>query len=176
MRRIAVVGMIILGLVAVPLIAAAKPAPEKVEICHVTGDGGAHVIEVSTKAMQKHMDHGDTDVDEDGTCLVEGPIADSEPPLEAPTATINVGQITCAGLVPACSVTLDARSSDGVIDTYTWEYKPLLGLGVIVSDPSPDLTIPYVLQGDMLSVHLTVAGPGGESSSLLAFEVQPTLP
>ena len=40
MRRITVVGMIILGLVAMPLVVAAKPPPkDKVEICHFTGDG-----------------------------------------------------------------------------------------------------------------------------------------
>ena len=62
MRRIAVVGMVILAVVAMPVIAGAKAGdkPAKVTICHVPDDGGTpHFIEVNAKAVAAHEAHGD---------------------------------------------------------------------------------------------------------------------
>jgi hypothetical protein len=32
----------------------------KVKVCHVTGNGTAHVIEIDHHAVQAHLDHGDS--------------------------------------------------------------------------------------------------------------------
>jgi len=40
-------------------------AAEKVKVCHRTGNGSAHVIEISENAVPAHLNHGDSlDVDE----------------------------------------------------------------------------------------------------------------
>ena len=96
MRRITVIGMIILGLVALPLMAAATPAPDKkVEICHSTGDGDFHTVEVSRNALQAHLDHGDPE----GAC---------DESVATFSATIGTA---CTFL--GCPVTLDATGLNG---------------------------------------------------------------
>ena len=163
MRRITVVGMIILGLVAMPLIAAAKPAPEKkTEICHFNGEGVGHTIEVSKKAVTAHLAHGDSE----GECTASGPIV---VPI-APIADFTWGEITCdlPGLFPPkCTVPLDASASTGDIDTYTWSYTGARvggGFGV-------NLKITDVSLGDLL-VTLAVQGGGGTDviSKVIALE------
>jgi hypothetical protein len=32
---------------------------DKVKVCHVVGNGSAHVVEISRNALQTHLDHGD---------------------------------------------------------------------------------------------------------------------
>ncbi len=41
---------------------------DKVSICHQTGNGGSHQINVSGNALEAHMRHGDTLPDEYGDC------------------------------------------------------------------------------------------------------------
>lgn len=124
MRRIAVVGMIILGLVALPLIAGAVPDGKAKElVCHMpdAGGGAPHTIEISQKALQKHLDHGDLP----GTC--EGLIVDSEAPNNAPTASFVVAEQSCDGFfIIVCSVTLDGSGShdpDNDALTYSWFFS-----------------------------------------------------
>jgi hypothetical protein len=40
----------------------------KVEVCHRTGHGGYHQIEISANAMPAHMAHGDVLPDQYGDC------------------------------------------------------------------------------------------------------------
>jgi len=35
-------------------------AADKVKVCHRTGNGGAHVIEISEHAVPAHLGHGDS--------------------------------------------------------------------------------------------------------------------
>jgi hypothetical protein len=35
-------------------------APERVMVCHVEGNGSAHVIEISERAVEAHLAHGDS--------------------------------------------------------------------------------------------------------------------
>lgn len=161
MRRIAVVGMIILGLVAVPLIAAAKPAPEKTEICHVTGDGGTHTITVSEKALPAHLAHGDEElacVDPAGTTPDTTP-----PPNQAPTATITYSY-SCddSGPFVQCRDEFDGASSsdpEGSDLIYFWTVNgpygstnfnsPILS---IPEDPNISFTVTLVVSdGQLLS-------------------------
>ena len=88
MRRITVVGMIILSLVAMPLVVSAAPSTDKVEICHVTGDGDAHTISVSEKALKGHLKHGDLPLPCDAP---EAPLPDDN---QAPIAEIQLS-FTC---------------------------------------------------------------------------------
>lgn len=40
----------------------------KVDICHLTGNGSYHIINVSANAMPAHLAHGDVLPDEYGDC------------------------------------------------------------------------------------------------------------
>ena len=42
-------------------------AGEKAKVCHVTGNGRAHVIEISVNAVPAHIAHGDSVLDDDTT-------------------------------------------------------------------------------------------------------------
>ncbi|MDH5373162.1 MAG: hypothetical protein OEX97_09485, partial [Acidimicrobiia bacterium] len=84
MRRITVVGMIILSLVAMPLVVSAKGGGDsKVIVCHFPDEGGdPHEITISDKALgahvgdDKHEGHGDLE----GEC----PDLDALPPVNLP--------------------------------------------------------------------------------------------
>lgn len=52
----AMISLISYGFISV----SAKPAAEKkVDICHLEGNGSYHLVNVSTNAVQAHLDHGD---------------------------------------------------------------------------------------------------------------------
>ena len=59
-------------------------AGEKVKVCHVTGNGTAHVIEISENAVPAHLAHGDSVLDADSElehgdpCDVTSTPSDSE--------------------------------------------------------------------------------------------------
>ena len=129
MRRITVVGMIILGLVAMPLVAAARndPKPDKkVEICHVTGNGEAQLIEVNKNAFEAHEAHGDWEVDaEDSAEACVAPSGTTEiPELTAAFATSNE---TCLAIFN-CTVDVDASESLGDIVKYIWSAPGASGI------------------------------------------------
>ncbi len=59
MRRLFILGIAVATLMTVAAgIATAGPAP-KVDVCHRTGAGTFHLINISQNAVQKHIDHGD---------------------------------------------------------------------------------------------------------------------
>ncbi|HSR44790.1 MAG TPA: hypothetical protein VLT15_06130 [Acidimicrobiia bacterium] len=165
MRRITVVGMIILGLVAVPLIAAAKPAPEKkVEICHFDDDGIGHVINVSVKALPAHLAHEDYAID--GSNSVEG-CGTEVPPTgtgtPAPTADFT-SLSTCVDdfIGITCTLALDGNASTGQIDTYIWY--------VTGDQTSPRSAAGATAQIEGLprgtyQIDLSVSGPGGSATT-----------
>ena len=119
MRRIAVVGMVILAVVALPVIAGAKAGdkPAKVTVCHLPDDGGApHEIVVNEKALPAHIGHGDVE----GNC----DFAEPDPPENtAPTAVMTIDG-SCSDFYPVCTFWADADGSidpDGDELTYYWE-------------------------------------------------------
>jgi hypothetical protein len=64
-------------------------AREKVKVCHVTGNGRAHVIEISENAVPAHLAHGDSlaadDLEHGDSCDVEAtppPVEPVEQPVE----------------------------------------------------------------------------------------------
>jgi len=59
---------------------------DKVEICHLEGNGTFNLIEVDDSAVQAHLDHGDVYPDEFGACP-----APVEPQYCAEDATANAG-------------------------------------------------------------------------------------
>ena len=108
MRRITVIGMIILGLVALPLVAAAAPALKgKTEICHMTGDGDLHTVEVSKNALQAHINHGDSK----GAC--EEASVDEEAGVDF-TASGSCTSMT------SCTMDLQAIGAPSDTQTYWW--------------------------------------------------------
>lgn len=54
----ALVAVIAIALLVVPMVAFAAPAP-KTKVCHNTGNGSFHLINVSGNALDKHIAHGD---------------------------------------------------------------------------------------------------------------------
>ena len=171
MRRITVIGMIILGLVALPLMAAAKSdkAPDKMEICHVDDDGETHVIEVSPNAVAAHYGHNDPeftegDIAQQCAALDSGVDAGDSAP---PTAEIQVSESNCTPVtffpLPTflCSLSLDGGASVGDIDSYTWigvhQETPFTTTG-----PSP---IVENLRPGTYTIQLIVEGPGGTATS-----------
>ena len=165
MRRITVIGMIILGLVALPLMAAAKSdnTPAKTQLCHMTGDGEAHVIEVSEKAEAAHVEHGDWVIDGDAlaeACGIEVPEPSQVPdedPVIPPAANFVDDVISCGNFLnPYCSIVLDASGSTGAIDTYIWR----LSGPTTIDLEGPTHSLTKVLMGTY-TVVLTVSGPDG---------------
>lgn len=50
-------------------------AAEKVKVCHRTGNGSAHVIEISENAVPAHLNHGDSldgldDLEHGDSCVI----------------------------------------------------------------------------------------------------------
>jgi hypothetical protein len=156
MRRITVIGMIILGLVALPLMAAAKSdkTPDKIEICHVDEDGETRTIEVSEKAKAAHLKHGDA--------LEACPEAST---TEPPVTASFVGAVTCGtGFYQLyCDLALDSGGSTGAIDTYEWAYATGAQSGVS-DEPNP--TFLGLFKNTTAEVTLTVTSTGGASASV----------
>ena len=155
MRRITVIGMIILGLVALPLMAAAKPAPDKkVEICHVDEDGETRTIEVSKNAEAAHLAHSDE----------VGPCVETEttelPAIEAAFTFTK----DCSGGFFNCVITVDAAASTGQIDTYAWA-GPNGSTATGVS-----ATFGQLIPGTY-TVTLAVSGPGGTDTEAVTIPV-----
>ena len=74
-RIVTLAALVAVGLVPLSGDADAKPPkPDKVQLCHVTGNGGYVVIEVSQHAVHAHSNHGDlivgVDVDENCQPLI----------------------------------------------------------------------------------------------------------
>ncbi|MDF1595786.1 MAG: hypothetical protein P1T08_06780 [Acidimicrobiia bacterium] len=114
MRRIAVVGMIISGLVALPLIAgAAAGGTNKVQVCHFPDGGGdPHEIVIAEKALKGHANHGDIV----GACLER----DSLPPVNTPPVAV-IAPIDCGAF--SCDMVLDGTDSfddEGDPLTFAW--------------------------------------------------------
>lgn len=161
MRRITVIGMIIMGLVALPLVAAAGPAP-KVEICHQTGDGESHIIEVSTKAFEAHEAHGDWEVDEDNPAAACGGEPDT---TELPALTAEfTGSVTCGTgfFFMICDLALDSIGSSGDIASYEWTYATGDDAGIAYG---PTATFEDLTKGTTAEVTLTVTSTAGDSTS-----------
>ncbi len=117
MRRIAIVGMILVSLVAVPLVAAAAPG-EKSEVCHLQDDGEMKTLTVGGKALQAHLNHGDAE----GACD-EAPPAEEPPAVEPLVATFSHA-IEC-GADPddpfaSCDVVVSASVSAEGSFTFVW--------------------------------------------------------
>jgi hypothetical protein len=53
---------------------------QKIEVCHVTGNGGSHTIDIAEPALAAHRGHGDTD----GAC------AQKSTPVSTSTTTVTV--------------------------------------------------------------------------------------
>jgi len=78
------------AVVSIGAVSTAQAAPaEKVDVCHVDGQGNYNIINISENAYQQHLDHGDQDVNEDGSCGA----------LPGPTVTPGYSGLTEAGAV-----------------------------------------------------------------------------
>jgi len=55
-------------------------AADKVKVCHVEGNGSAHVIEISVNALRAHLAHGDSLEVEEG--LEHGDTCEISPAVE----------------------------------------------------------------------------------------------
>jgi hypothetical protein len=127
MKRISVIGLVILGLVAMPLVVAAAPGgARKMAVCHIPDDGGApHELVVSGNAFEKHLDHGDLV----GSCPSE------LPENTAPTAVVGFRSV--CSFVGACTIYLDGTGStdpDGDALSYAWTVSG--GASVTSTSPS----------------------------------------
>jgi hypothetical protein len=156
MRRITVIGMIILGLVALPLMAAAKSdkTPDKIEICHVDEDGETRTIEVSEKAEAAHLAHGDE----------AGPCADPTG-AELPVLTAEfTGSVTCGTgfFFMICDLSLDSTGSSGDIASYEWTYATGDDAGIAYG---PTAKFEDLSKGTTAEVTLTVTSTAGDSTS-----------
>jgi hypothetical protein len=145
--------------VALPLIAAATPAPDKkVEICHSTGDG-AQTIEVSMKAKAAHLAHGD----EAGLCP-------DTAGAELPVLTAEfVGSVTCGTgfFSMRCDLALDSSGSSGDIASYEWTYA-ITGDGTGIAY-GPTATFENLTKGTTAEVTLIVTSTAGDSISTTQF-------
>ena len=148
MRRITVIGMIILGLVALPLMAAAKPdaKPAKVGICHIPEEGGEpHGIVISEKALPAHEAHGDLL----GDCLD----LTNLPPVN--TAPVAVIEVTRCSFYDGCTLLLDGTGSfddEGDSLSYSWTITDS-ELNETFSDQP---AFPFTGSAEPYSVELTV--------------------
>lgn len=121
MRRIAIVGMILVSLVAVPL-AAAAGGSEKSEVCHIQDDGEMKTLTVGGKALEAHMRHGDEPV----ACeaLEEEPPADDSPPANQPPVAYFEANPVCDDFFGICThIAADSTGSydpEGGSLVYYW--------------------------------------------------------
>ncbi len=162
MRRIAVVGMIILGLVALPLIAgAAAGGTDKVQVCHFPDGGGdPHEIVIAEKALKGHANHGDTE----GVC----PDLSSLPPANTPPVAV-IAPIFCGSF--SCDMVLDGTGSfddEGDPLTFAWTvvgtsntYSSSEPFWYIINPPTDTYEVTLVVSDGELSgtSHTTVVAP-----------------
>ena len=75
MRRLAALSVAVLGLFGLVISHDVLQAqPGKQLICHVTGNAGAHIIEVSVNAVPKHLEkHGDCLINSTDRTLINEP-------------------------------------------------------------------------------------------------------
>lgn len=57
-----------MALVAIGTATVVGSPQDKVDVCHQTGNGSFHVINISANALPAHMNHGDVLPDEYGDC------------------------------------------------------------------------------------------------------------
>lgn len=57
-KLVRVIGILVLLIAAIPMVSVGA-APGKVNVCHRTGNGSYHLINISTKALPAHLAHGD---------------------------------------------------------------------------------------------------------------------
>lgn len=155
MRRIAIVGMVILAMVALPLVVGAKPGnqPAKFAVCHIPDDGGEpHVITVSEKALAAHVgDEGHGDILGD-----ECPTEDELPPANTPPVAGIEASLECTtGLFRVCTLVFSSSSFDAEQDPLTFSWAIAGPTGPFSSD-SPEVTINQAPSGEY-SATLTVS-------------------
>jgi hypothetical protein len=131
MKRISVIGLVILGLVAMPLVVAAAPnGARKMAVCHMPDDGGApHEIVVNGNALKGHLDHGDLV----GSCPSE------LPENTAPTAVVGFSSV--CSFFAGCTIYLDGTGStdpDGDALSYAWTVSG----GASVTSTGPSFSFP----------------------------------
>lgn len=153
MRRITVVGMIILGLVAVPLVVGAKAGdkPAKVAVCHIPDSGEPHEIVISEKALKAHV--GDFDNEGHGDTLGECPdLAELPPANTPPVASVTITS-SCA---LSCTFKFDGSASfDDEGDALTYQWK-ITGPDKTWSSTDP-ITFAPGFQDDTLVYEFTVS-------------------
>lgn len=77
----------------------AKPSPEnKVDVCHIEGNGSYHLINVSKNALQAHLDHGDA--------LLTNSITNGDEVIFNSDCSVSLTKLN--------SVTVDSKDLDGV--------------------------------------------------------------
>ena len=144
MRRITVVGMIILSLVAMPLVVSAKGGGDsKVIVCHFPNEGGdPHEITISDKAFgahvgdDKHEGHGDLE----GDC----PDLDALPPVNMPPIAVIQFTSNCSPLIGTCVPLIDGTGSYD-------EYPEALTFSWTIEGPSGTSTSMYPVVGGLSS-------------------------
>ncbi len=152
MRRIAIVGMILMSLVAMPLVAVAAPSP-KSEVCHIQDDGAMKTLTVGGKAAQAHLNHGDTA----GACEEAPPV--DEPADEPLVATFSsfVSCDTDPFAFGACDVVVTASVNAQGSLSYMWWVDGVVytGYGAQLAFPTFDgmthLIALQVADGDRIS-------------------------
>jgi hypothetical protein len=166
MRRIAVVGMVILAVVALPLVVGAKAGdkPAKVTICHIPDAGEAHEIVVSERALEAHLGHGDPV----GDCPSDSDL----PPLNtAPVAVINVSA-SCSYFT-GCALTLDGQ------DSFDDESDPLIYAWVIIAPNGSETTSDWpalAISGDPGTYQVSLTVSDGELFDTKVISVLAALP
>ena len=151
MRRITVVGMIILSLVAMPLVVGARAGdkPAKMTVCHIPDSGEPHEIVISERALTAHQDHGDLE----GDC----PDLASLPPANTPpVADIAVIEVIPCNFFGCSSLWLDGSGSfddEGDAMTFDWSVSDSFGLETTSSEASFGMSGP---PGDY-AISLTVS-------------------
>jgi hypothetical protein len=69
LKRLLVGSLIPASVLAAASAATVMGAPQgKVDVCHLTGNGSYHMINVSANALPAHLRHGDVLPDEYGDC------------------------------------------------------------------------------------------------------------
>lgn len=88
---------------------------DKVDVCHVTGNGSFHVINISENAVQAHLNHGDS-LAVDGKCESDEeeppPPTKTEDPAKAPaSATVTETAASVQGAAPQAARVCTSRRS-----------------------------------------------------------------